>query len=221
MCMFGACTFVRTLSVRAHSLARVVVKMLTLIYIGTTISNIRVALVASAAVADVSRTIGRVEAETVGAYAGVPLLPCLLAGGAVADGPVEDHRHLPAPGVLAQCPLEVGGVEGVMFFLRHKRIIAGAEVDLVGVVVAHEGHPVVGEVRRNVYVAAAYPGAGTVHRALGVVAVAEAAGELGVRRAFAGALVRLAREVARGFAAQDKEVVLGVGDAVHAPFVEL
>ena len=154
--------------------------MLTLIYIDTATLIIGVALVAPAAVADVPRSVGRIEAAAVGAFAGVPflLLPGLLAGGTVADGPVEDHRHL--PGGAAQCPLEVGGVEAVMLLLRHKRVIAGAEVDLIPVVVDNEGHPVAMEVRRNFYVAAAYPGAGTARRALGVVAVGEADGELGV-----------------------------------------
>ena len=95
------------------------------------VGDVGVALVAPSAVADVPRSVGRIEAAAVGAFAGVPflLLPGLLAGGAVADGPVEDHRHL--PGGPAQCPLEVGGVEAVML-LRRKRILAGAEVELTG-----------------------------------------------------------------------------------------
>lgn len=216
--MLGACAFVVTLFVLAVSLAMVVrANTLTLIYIGTTIANIGVALVALAALADISRSIGGVEAGTVGTFAGiVVLLFRLLAREAVPDSPVDDHRHRPGVPAVAQAPLEVGGVEGVMVLLRQERIIAGAEVELVAVVVAVEEDRVVNEIWRDVAVAAAYAGAGTAHRALGVVAVAEAASELGV-----SVVVRLAPEEAHGVAAEDKEVVPLVGDTVHAVGVEL
>lgn len=100
---------------------------------------------------------------------------------------------------------EVGGVKGVIALLRHKRIIAGAEAELVSVAVGVEAHRVAKEVRKEVDMAAAYAGADTVHRALMVAAIAEAAGELGVDDAVGVASVglwtRIAPEIPYGAAA--------------------
>jgi len=91
------------------------------------------------------------------------------------------------------------------------------------VVVVCEGHGVVGDPPRDVDAAAPDAGAGAVRRrrrhARRVVAVGHAAGGVGV--AVAAALGALALGVADGVAADDDELVVRGGDAVHAVPVEL
>jgi hypothetical protein len=86
-------------------------------------------------------------------------------------------------------------------------------------VIRPEVHGVVREARRDVDVAAPDANAGTVHRAVGVVAEAHAAGVVGV--GVVVALAPLALGVAQGVAADNDHLVVGIGDAVHAVLVEL
>ncbi|KAB8112163.1 hypothetical protein EE612_050217, partial [Oryza sativa] len=87
---------------------------------------------------------------------------------------------------------------------------------------AVEAHRVVGDVRRDVDLAAADAVAVAAHRAAGVVAVAEAAGVGGVVVVTVhdpGPV--LAPDVGQRVAAEDHEVAAGVRDAVHAVPVEI
>ena len=145
-------------------------------------------------------------------------LPRLAARKVVADSPVQPHRHGP---VLVHP--QVGGAEGVVVLLHQEGVVAGAvvEVPLVGVG-AIEADRVVGDVRRDVDLAAADAVAVAAHRAAGVVAVAEAAGVLGVVVVTVhdpGPV--LAPDVGQCVAAEDDEVAAGVRDAVHAVPVEI
>jgi len=182
----------------------------------TTIGDIGIALIAHAAVAEVARSIGRVTALTVGAHTSIALrLLRLVAREVVADGPVQPHRH---HGVGAHP--QVSCAEGVAVLVHQEGVVAGAEAQDPRVVVLLELHVVVGEARRDLDAAAPDAGAGAVGGAPGVVAEGHAAGVVGVG-VVAVALAPLALGVAQGVAADDDELVVGVGDAVHVVAVEV
>ncbi|KAB8111883.1 hypothetical protein EE612_049713, partial [Oryza sativa] len=134
---------------------------------------------------------------------------------AVADGPVQPHRHPPV-----QLHLEIGPPEAVLVLVDEEGVVAGAEVHLVTARPLLEGDDVVGELRRDVDVAAADAGALAVHGAPRVAAVGDAAGvvEATVDASAAAVPVLCPRH---GVASQDDEHVALVGDAVHAVLVEL
>lgn len=191
--------------------------ILTLVDISTAVGDVGIALVALAAVADVPRPIGGVTALTVGAHTRIAprLLLRLVARQAITDGPVQPHRHR---GVDVH--VQVSCVEGVDVPVHQEGVVAGCEAQYRRVVVLREGHVVVGDVRGDIDAAAPDAGAGAVGRAAGVVAEGHAAGVVGVT-VVAVALALLALGVAQGVAADDDELVVGVGDAVHVVAVEV
>ena len=111
-------------------------------------------------------------------------------------------------------------MEGVVLLLHQEGVVAGAVVQPRLVRVLPEVHLVVREPGRDVDAAAADARAGAVDGAPGVVAERHAAGVVG-ERVVVAALGPLALDVAQGVAADDDEMVVGVGDAVHVFLVEL
>lgn len=139
-------------------------------------------------------------------------------GAVVADGPVQDQRH----GLVTRHARQVGRPEGVAALLHDEGVVTGAVllVDVrPAVIVIPHGHGVVGEARRDVDVAAADAGARAVARVPRVVAVGHAPGVVGV--SVAAALPVAGFVVDEGVATEDEELVLGVGDTVYAPWVEV
>jgi len=213
-----ALAFIGTRCILTNASAWILLIMLliTLVDISTTIGDVGIALIALAAVADVARSIGRVTALAADAHTSIALrLPRLVAREVVADGPVQPHRH---HGVGVH--LQVGCAEGVAVLVHQEGVVAGAEAQDPRVVVLLELHVVVGEARRDLDAAAPDAGAGAVGGAPGVVAEGHAAGVVGVG-VVAVALAPLALGVAQGVAAEDDELVVGVGDAVHIVAVEV
>lgn len=134
---------------------------------------------------------------------------------AVANSPVQPQRH----GLVHRHGRQVGRPERVLSLLNDEAVVARAEL-LVGVrpdALVPELHPVVGETRRDVDVAAPNARAFAVVRAPGVVAVGHTAGV----EAVPVAATRPAVCVHEGVAAEDEELVVGVGDAVNTGRIEL
>ena len=189
------------------------------------VGKVWVSLVALCAVADVPGAIDGVDALAVVADAGVVGLLRELGAGqggggvdvAVPDGPVKPQRQA---GVLLH--MKVGCPERVTALLHDEGVVTGAEL-LADARPGFELHQVIAEARRDVDVAAADAGAGAVLRAPGVVAVGRAPAVEGVHGAQGVIAVGCApaHGVDEGVAAEDEELVVGVGDAVHVVLVEV